>query len=84
MSDALWVRIVWDFLAAYRSRSVNRNHIFGALVPLYLGWAASYVTQVSTLSEAEVEQRIVALALAFEADKPYLMARWRWPDRFTP
>jgi hypothetical protein len=44
MADSLWVRIVWDFLAAYRSRSVNRNHIFGALVPLYLGWAASYVT----------------------------------------
>ena len=84
MTDALWVRIVWDFLAAYRSRSVNRNHIFGALVPLYLGWAASYVSQVSTLSDAEVEQRLVALALTFEADKPYLMARWRWPDRFTP
>ncbi len=84
MSDALWVRIVWDFLAAYRSRSVNRNHIFGALVPLYLGWAASYVTQVATLSDAAVEQRIAALAVAFEADKPYLMARWRWPDRFTP
>ena len=84
MADSLWVRIVWDFLAAYRSRSVNRNHIFGALVPLYLGWAASYVTQVATLSDAEVEQRISTLALAFEADKPYLMARWRWPDRFTP
>ena len=84
MADSLWVRIVWDFLAAYRSRSVNRNHIFGALVPLYLGWAASYVTQVAGLSDAEVEQRITALALAFEADKAYLMARWRWPDRFTP
>ena len=84
MADSLWVRIVWDFLAAYRSRSVNRNHIFGALVPLYLGWAASYIGQVSTLSDAEVEQRIAALALAFEADKAYLMARWRSPDRFTP
>jgi len=84
MADSLWVRIVWDFLAAYRSRSVNRNHIFGALVPLYLGWAASYITQVASLSDAEVAQRIAALALAFEADKPYLMARWRWPDRFTP
>ena len=84
MADSLWVRIVWDFLAAYRSRSVNRNHIFGALVPLYLGWAASYITQVATLSDAEVEQRIAELALAFEADKAYLMARWRWPDRFTP
>jgi trehalose synthase len=84
MADALWVRIVWDFLVAYRSRSVNRNHIFGALVPLYLGWAASNVLQTAALSDSETEEHIAALTLAFDADKPYLMARWRWPDRFTP
>ena len=84
MADSLWVRIVWDFLAAYSSRSVSRAHIFGALVPLYLGWAASYTTQVVGLSDVEVEQRMTDLAFAFEADKSYLMARWRWPDRFTP
>jgi hypothetical protein len=84
MADALWVRIVWDFLVAYRSRSVNRNHIFGALVPLYLGWAASNVLRTAALSDSETEEQIAALSLAFDADKPYLMARWRWPDRFTP
>jgi trehalose synthase len=84
MPDSLWVRILWDFLAAYRSRSVNRKHIFGALVPLYLGWAASHVAQVAGLSDAEADARITALIRVFEADKPYLMARWRWPDRFTP
>jgi len=84
MSDALWVRIVWDFLIAYRSRSVNRTHIFGALVPLYLGWAASNVLRTAALSDSETEENIAALTLAFNADKPYLMARWRWPDRFTP
>jgi len=84
MPDSLWVRILWDFLAAYRSRSVNRKHIFGALVPLYLGWAASHVAQVAGLSDAEAEARVNALIRVFEADKPYLMARWRWPDRFTP
>ena len=84
MPDTLWVRILWDFLAAYRSRSVNRKHIFGALVPLYLGWAASHVTQVAGLSDAEAAARVTALTRAFDSDKPYLMARWRWPDRFTP
>jgi hypothetical protein len=29
-------------------------------------------------------KHIEALAAAFEADKPYLVARWRWPDRFNP
>ncbi|HTD53863.1 MAG TPA: maltose alpha-D-glucosyltransferase [Silvibacterium sp.] len=84
MPDALWVRIVYDFLAAYRARTVNRNHLLGALMPLYLGWAASHVLAVSTHGEKAAEQRINALAAAFEADKPYLVARWRWPDRFNP
>jgi len=84
MADALWVRIVWDFLVAYRSQSVNRNHLFGALVPLYLGWAASNVLRTAALSDAEAEESIAALASAFDADKPYLMSRWRWPDRFAP
>ena len=84
MPDALWVRIVYDFLAAYRARAVNRNHLLGALLPLYLGWAASYVLAISNHGEETAEQRIDALAGAFEADKPYLVARWRWPDRFNP
>ncbi|HLY65377.1 MAG TPA: alpha-glucosidase C-terminal domain-containing protein, partial [Chloroflexota bacterium] len=82
--DALWVRIVYDFLAAYRGRTVNRNHLLGALLPLYLGWAASHVLAISSQGEAVAEQRVAALASAFEADKPYLLARWRWPDRFNP
>ena len=84
LPDALWVRIVYDFLAAYRGRTVNRNHLLGALMPLYLGWAASHVLAISNQGEAVAEQRVAALASAFEADKPYLLARWRWPDRFNP
>jgi trehalose synthase len=84
LPDALWVRIVYDFLAAYRGRTVNRNHLLGALMPLYLGWAASHVLAVGNQGEAASEQRVAALANVFEADKPYLVARWRWPDRFNP
>ncbi len=82
--DKLWVRVVYDFLAAYRSRSVNRAHIFGAFLPLYMGWAASHLLQVDAMTDAEAEGAIAALCKTFEEDKPYLMARWRWPDRFTP
>jgi hypothetical protein len=53
-------------------------------MPLYLGWAASHVLEVGSQGEAAAEQRIAALASVFEADKPYLVARWRWPDRFNP
>jgi hypothetical protein len=84
MPDLLWVRIVYDFLVAYRERKVNRNHLVGALMPLYLGWAASHVLAVGSQGEAAAEQRLTAMASAFEEDKPYLVARWRWPDRFNP
>lgn len=88
MPNSLWVRIVYDFLVAFRERAVNRNHLVGALMPLYFAWAASHL--VALRSDAELgpehisEQRIEALAQCFEADKPYLLARWRWPDNFNP
>ena len=33
MSDALWTRIVYDFILAYRLRTINRGHLLGALTP---------------------------------------------------
>jgi trehalose synthase len=84
MPDSLWVNIVYDFLVAYHVRAVNRNHLFGAFVPLYLGWAASYVGKMRGLTDEQGESQVNSLAAAFEAEKPYLMSRWRWPDRFTP
>ncbi|MGC2208504.1 MAG: maltose alpha-D-glucosyltransferase [Candidatus Korobacteraceae bacterium] len=84
MPDALWVNIVYDFLVAYHTRSVSRMHLAGALVPLYLGWAASYVKRMAELSDEQAEAQVEALAARFETEKPYLMSRWRWPDRFAP
>jgi glucosylglycerate synthase len=82
--DAFWVRIIYDFALAYRLRTISRAHLLGALTPLYLGWVASYVLEVSSASTYAAEQRIEQLAKAFEDGKPYLLSRWRWPDRFNP
>jgi hypothetical protein len=82
MPDGLWARIVFDFLLAYRLRTINRGHLLGALTPLYLAWAASHINIIA--SGTESEQHIEAVAAAFEAEKPYLVSRWRWPDRFNP
>ncbi len=82
MPDSLWARIVYDFLLAYRLRTINRGHLLGALTPLYLAWVASHILQ--TGDGKDPEQHIKLLAAAFEADKPYLVSRWRWPDRFNP
>ncbi len=82
MAESLWARIVYDFILAYRLRTLNRGHLLGALTPLYLAWVASHIQLVhsGTSPDAHVE----AQAAAFEADKPYLVSRWRWPDRFNP
>jgi glucosylglycerate synthase len=82
MPDNLWARIVYDFLVAYRLRSINRGHLLGALIPLYLAWVASHIN--ITTSGIDPERHIEAVAAAFDADKPYLVSRWRWPDRFNP
>jgi hypothetical protein len=82
MPDALWARIVFDFILAYRLRTLNRGHLLGALTPLYLAWVASHLLQ--TTDAASAERHIETVAQAFEADKPYLVSRWRWPDRFNP
>lgn len=82
MPDNLWARIVYDFILAYRLRTINRGHLLGALTPLYLAWVASHL--VITSRGIQPEKHIQDLAAAFEADKPYLVSRWRWPDRFNP
>jgi glucosylglycerate synthase len=79
--DGLWARIVYDFLVAYRLRTINRGHLLGALIPLYLAWVAGHFNVMA--SGTPPERHIEAVAAAFEADKPYLVARWRWPDRFN-
>ncbi len=82
MPESLWARIVFDFLLAHRLRTINRGHLLGALIPLYMAWVASHIniTNSGTTSESHIE----AVAAAFEADKTYMVSRWRWPDRFNP
>jgi glucosylglycerate synthase len=82
MPENLWARIVYDFLIAYRLRTLNRGHLMGALIPLYLAWVAGHIN--ITASGADAERHIETVAAAFDADKPYLVSRWRWPDRFNP
>ena len=82
MPDSLWARIVYDFLLAFRLRTLNRGHLLGALTPLYLAWVASHILR--TGAGTDPEGQIEALAATFETEKPYIVSRWRWPDRFNP
>ncbi len=83
LQPELWARIVYEFALAFHLRSLNRGHLLGALTPLYLAWVASHVRAVG--DDAELAAQLVSItAAAFEREKPYLVSRWRWPDRFNP
>ncbi|MCW5981665.1 MAG: glycosyltransferase [Bryobacteraceae bacterium] len=84
LKDELWVRSVYEFLLGHRQRVIARDHLVQALTPLYLGWTASMIRQVERAGPVEFERRLEDLCLAYEAQKPYLISGWRWPDRFHP
>jgi glucosylglycerate synthase len=73
----LWVRVVYDFAAAYHRRAVNRDHLLQSLTPLYLGRTASFVLETADAGAAEVENVIASLCHEFERSKPYLLERWQ-------
>lgn len=82
--DDLWARTVYDFALGYHLRVMAREHLLPAITPLYLGWAASLAGEMREAGHAEVDNRLEQLSLGFEAEKKYLISRWRWPDRFSP
>jgi hypothetical protein len=82
IQDDLWARIVYDFALGHHLKTMPQDHLLGALVPLYLGWLASFMLEPGTSDPDTAEQRIDRLGDAFETQKPYLISRWRWPERF--
>jgi hypothetical protein len=84
LPDRLWSRIVYDFAIAYHTRVMSRDHLMGALAPLYLGWFGAWYMELGETDPLALEDRLEQLCLQFEAEKPYLISRWRWPDRFNP
>jgi hypothetical protein len=84
MPDELWVRIVYDFALGHHLRTINRDHLLRAMTPLYLGRVASYALELEAAGPGVVESRRERLCEAYESLKPYLVSRWRWPDRFNP
>jgi hypothetical protein len=83
-SDHVWVRVIYDFAVAHHLRTIARDHLLRTLTPLYLGRVASFVLQMRAAGADEIEDRIEDLCVLYEKDKPYLISRWRWPDRFSP
>ncbi len=79
---SLWARVVYDFAIAFHLRTLNRGHLLGAMTPLYLAWVAGLLREGG--GTAGGVSLLESTASAFEQEKPYVVSRWRWPDRFNP
>jgi glycosyltransferase involved in cell wall biosynthesis len=77
LDDHLWVRVIYDLVAAFHHRVIDREHLLRSSLPLYMGWVASFVQQVAPSNAAQVDTRLEHLCVAFEAEKAYLIDRWR-------
>jgi hypothetical protein len=74
--EDLWVRLVYDFAAAFHKGSVHREHLLKSMIPLYLGRVASFVKENQESPAREVEAKIESICKVFEEMKPYLIERW--------
>jgi hypothetical protein len=82
LDDRLWARIIYDFAVGHHLSIVRRDHLLGSLTPLYLGWLGSFALDVRNVDRSAVDARIESVCAGFESERTYLIARWRWPERF--
>jgi hypothetical protein len=74
LEDELWVRTVYEFLGARQRAVMPQGQLARALLPLYQGRVASFLASIRDLDANAACQRLEALALEFERQKP----AWRW------
>jgi glucosylglycerate synthase len=74
--DEVWVAAIYESAAAHHRQVIHRDHLVKALVPIYLGRAASFLVECGGSAPANVEGRFERLEQVFEAMKPQLIERW--------
>lgn len=73
----LWVKMLYEFAAAYHHAVLNRDHLVQALVPLYRGKLYSFLLEHANSSAEQMEAESEILCREFERQKPYLIERWK-------
>jgi hypothetical protein len=79
--DELWASVIYDFAIGYAQQVLPRDQLLRSLTPLYSGWLGALLLETAGSSATEIDTRLEALCVAFEALKRELIARWRWPER---
>ena len=75
--DELWARLVYDLLLAASFGETPAEQLVDAFTSIYFGRVASHVLAGRRLSAEQAEELVERQAREFEAQKPYLVGRWR-------
>lgn len=76
LPEELWVGLIYEAALAYHHRVIDREHLLKSLIPIYLGWVASFVCLTQHEDSSQADFRIEKLCLAYEQLKPYLINQW--------
>jgi hypothetical protein len=74
--DDVWARVLYDVALAARRDPGSIERLVAALVPLYLGRVAGFVSETRELSAEDAEAVVQRQAAAFERAKPAFQAAW--------
>ena len=77
----LWARLLFDIAVSYRDEVVDRDLMMESLIPLYFGKTLSFVKKTKRMSIAQAEEAIESECMVFETTKPYLIRRWKEPQK---
>ena len=72
----LWIKVLIDFIIAYRDKSWNIDELLDSLIPIYLSKTLSFVKKTERMSIRESEEFIEEECTQFEAAKNLLIQRW--------
>lgn len=76
LSNALWVRTVYEFASAYHRSVINRNHLVQALVPIYRGRVHSFLTIHRSDDPEAIEADLEDLCQEFIRQRSFFFERW--------
>jgi glycosyltransferase involved in cell wall biosynthesis len=76
LSDELWVRLVYAFVAASHRGQISVDHLATMFVPFYLWRAATFMADAAFEDGRTVQARLDSLCEAFQRLKPVLVRRW--------
>jgi hypothetical protein len=77
LDDELWVRIVYDVLAASSRSGAGDEHLADMFVPLYMWRAARFMAFTAHEPDDVAQTRLNALCDTFQRLKPGLVSGWK-------